>query len=178
MADGAGSNGDAAGPLVGKEAGEAAAPGAGGWSGLTRCPLARLDPARCGASRTGTARTSRGPAGPLTRPHSVSRPTVERLIRENGHIFTEAQCKVCSALLISESQRLAHYQVGKGEPPASTPAPGSARHRAGFSLLSPEQETRQQGETVPVHPRRGGGCPGEEDEAGGEAGERRPDQYL
>lgn len=30
MADGAGSNGDAAGPLVGKEAGEAAAPGAGG----------------------------------------------------------------------------------------------------------------------------------------------------
>ncbi|NXC30463.1 ZN346 protein, partial [Campylorhamphus procurvoides] len=35
----------------------------------------------------------------------------ERLIRENGHIFTEAQCKVCSALLISESQRLAHYQV-------------------------------------------------------------------
>lgn len=47
MADGAGSNGDAAGPLVGKEAGEAAAPGAGGWSGPTRCPLARLDPARC-----------------------------------------------------------------------------------------------------------------------------------
>ncbi|RMB96635.1 hypothetical protein DUI87_26700 [Hirundo rustica rustica] len=58
MADGAGSNGDAAGPLVGKEA-------------------------------------------------------VERLIRENGHIFTEAQCKVCSALLISESQRLAHYQSKK-----------------------------------------------------------------
>ncbi|NXA82762.1 ZN346 protein, partial [Thryothorus ludovicianus] len=40
-------------------------------------------------------------------------PTVERLIRENGHIFTEAQCKVCSALLISESQRLAHYQSKK-----------------------------------------------------------------
>ncbi|NXK90907.1 ZN346 protein, partial [Formicarius rufipectus] len=37
----------------------------------------------------------------------------ERLIRENGHIFTEAQCKVCSALLISESQRLAHYQSKK-----------------------------------------------------------------
>lgn len=36
MADGAGSNGDAAGPLVGKEAGEAAGPGAGGWSGPTR----------------------------------------------------------------------------------------------------------------------------------------------
>lgn len=44
---------------------------------------------------------------------------VERLIRENGHIFTEAQCKVCSALLISESQRLAHYQVGGGEPAAA-----------------------------------------------------------
>ncbi|XP_035415473.1 zinc finger protein 346 isoform X1 [Cygnus atratus] len=40
----------------------------------------------------------------------VGREAVERLIRENGHIFTEAQCKVCSALLISESQRLAHYQ--------------------------------------------------------------------
>ncbi|NXN92050.1 ZN346 protein, partial [Rhinopomastus cyanomelas] len=37
----------------------------------------------------------------------------ERLIRENGHLFTEAQCKVCSALLISESQRLAHYQSKK-----------------------------------------------------------------
>ncbi|KAK2542641.1 Znf346 [Columba guinea] len=58
MADGAGSNGDAAGLPVGKEA-------------------------------------------------------VARLIRENGHIFTEAQCKVCSALLISESQRLAHYQSKK-----------------------------------------------------------------
>ncbi|KAM4892452.1 zinc finger protein 346 isoform 3-T3 [Sylvia borin] len=34
----------------------------------------------------------------------------------------------------------------------------------------PEQETRQQGETIPIHPRRGGGCPGEEDETGGEAG--------
>ncbi|XP_027499163.1 zinc finger protein 346 isoform X2 [Corapipo altera] len=58
MADGAGSNGDAAGPPVGKEA-----------------------------------------AG--------------RPIRGDGHIFTEAQCKVCSALLISESQRLAHYQSKK-----------------------------------------------------------------
>lgn len=49
-------------------------------------------------------------------------PAVERLIRENGHIFTEAQCKVCSALLISESQRLAHYQVRSREPPP----PGAA----------------------------------------------------
>ncbi|XP_021265813.1 zinc finger protein 346 [Numida meleagris] len=43
----------------------------------------------------------------------VGKEAVERLIRENGHIFTEAQCKVCSALLISESQRLAHYQSKK-----------------------------------------------------------------
>lgn len=50
-----------------------------------------------------------------------SLPSVDRLIRENGHIFTEAQCKVCSALLISESQRLAHYQVGSGEPPPPGP---------------------------------------------------------
>lgn len=37
--------------------------------------------------------------------------TVDRMIRENSHIFTDAQCKVCSAMLISESQKLAHYQV-------------------------------------------------------------------
>lgn len=53
---------------------------------------------------------------------------MDRLIRENGHIFTEAQCKVCSALLISESQRLAHYQVGSGEPP-----PPAAGHRGVLS---------------------------------------------
>nr|XP_013806679.1 PREDICTED: zinc finger protein 346 isoform X4 [Apteryx mantelli mantelli] len=35
------------------------------------------------------------------------------MIRENSHIFTDAQCKVCSALLISESQKLAHYQSKK-----------------------------------------------------------------
>nr|XP_009663936.1 PREDICTED: zinc finger protein 346 isoform X2 [Struthio camelus australis] len=39
--------------------------------------------------------------------------TVDRMIRENSHIFTDAQCKVCSALLISESQKLAHYQSKK-----------------------------------------------------------------
>lgn len=60
---------------------------------------------------------------------------MERLIRENGHIFTEAQCKVCSALLISESQRLAHYQVGKGEPPASAPAQPRARPRTERGFL-------------------------------------------
>lgn len=58
------------------------------------------------------------------------RPAVARLIRENGHIFTEAQCKVCSALLISESQRLAHYQVGSGEPP-QPPGAGLGGVRSG-----------------------------------------------
>nr|XP_005282321.1 zinc finger protein 346 isoform X2 [Chrysemys picta bellii] len=38
---------------------------------------------------------------------------VDRMIRENSHIFTDAQCKVCSAVLISESQKLAHYQSKK-----------------------------------------------------------------
>lgn len=37
--------------------------------------------------------------------------TVDQLIKENSHIFTDTQCKVCSAVLISESQKLAHYQV-------------------------------------------------------------------
>lgn len=37
--------------------------------------------------------------------------TVDRMIKENSHIFTDTQCKVCSAVLISESQKLAHYQV-------------------------------------------------------------------
>ncbi|XP_044883443.1 zinc finger protein 346 isoform X7 [Mauremys mutica] len=40
-------------------------------------------------------------------------PLVDRMIRENSHIFTDAQCKVCSAVLISESQKLAHYQSKK-----------------------------------------------------------------
>lgn len=28
-------------------------------------------------------------------------------------LFTESYCKVCSAQLISESQRVAHYEVGR-----------------------------------------------------------------
>ncbi|XP_067160805.1 zinc finger protein 346 isoform X1 [Apteryx mantelli] len=43
----------------------------------------------------------------------VGKEAVDRMIRENSHIFTDAQCKVCSALLISESQKLAHYQSKK-----------------------------------------------------------------
>ncbi|OXB80998.1 UNVERIFIED_CONTAM: hypothetical protein H355_006081 [Colinus virginianus] len=54
-----------------------------------------------------------GSNGDASAAAAAGREAVERLIRENGHIFTEAQCKVCSALLISESQRLAHYQSKK-----------------------------------------------------------------
>uniref|UniRef100_A0A8D0GLD9 Zinc finger protein 346 n=1 Tax=Sphenodon punctatus TaxID=8508 RepID=A0A8D0GLD9_SPHPU len=43
----------------------------------------------------------------------VGKEAVDRLIRENNHLFTDAQCKVCSAVLISESQKLAHYQSKK-----------------------------------------------------------------
>lgn len=37
--------------------------------------------------------------------------TVDKLIKENSDLFSDAQCKVCSAVLISDSQKLAHYQV-------------------------------------------------------------------
>uniref|UniRef100_A0A8C8S2K1 Zinc finger protein 346 n=2 Tax=Pelusios castaneus TaxID=367368 RepID=A0A8C8S2K1_9SAUR len=43
----------------------------------------------------------------------VGKEAVDRMIRENSHIFTDTQCKVCSAVLISESQKLAHYQSKK-----------------------------------------------------------------
>ncbi|EQB78229.1 zinc finger protein 346 [Camelus ferus] len=35
---------------------------------------------------------------------------VEHMIQKNQCLFTNTQCKVCCALLISESQKLAHYQ--------------------------------------------------------------------
>lgn len=38
---------------------------------------------------------------------------VNRLIRENSQLFSDGHCKVCSAVLISESQKLAHYQSRK-----------------------------------------------------------------
>ncbi|XP_018407895.1 PREDICTED: zinc finger protein 346 [Nanorana parkeri] len=38
---------------------------------------------------------------------------VNRLIQENSHLFSDGHCKVCSAVLISESQKLAHYQSRK-----------------------------------------------------------------
>ena len=36
-------------------------------------------------------------------------------------LFTDSYCKVCSAQLISESQRVAHYEVRTGLPPRSFP---------------------------------------------------------
>ncbi|KAK1161291.1 zinc finger protein 346-like [Acipenser oxyrinchus oxyrinchus] len=38
---------------------------------------------------------------------------VNKMIRENSDIFSDSHCKVCSAVLISESQKLAHYQSMK-----------------------------------------------------------------
>ncbi|KAM9312637.1 zinc finger protein 346 [Gastrophryne carolinensis] len=38
---------------------------------------------------------------------------VNRLISENSELFSDTHCKVCSAVLISESQKLAHYQSKK-----------------------------------------------------------------
>ncbi|XP_016130466.1 zinc finger protein 346-like [Sinocyclocheilus grahami] len=35
---------------------------------------------------------------------------VNRMIKEHSDLFSDSQCKVCSAVLISESQKLAHYQ--------------------------------------------------------------------
>nr|XP_045009378.1 zinc finger protein 346 isoform X3 [Jaculus jaculus] len=40
----------------------------------------------------------------------VGRKEVEHMIQKNQCLFTNTQCKVCCALLISESQKLAHYQ--------------------------------------------------------------------
>ncbi|EHB11360.1 Zinc finger protein 346 [Heterocephalus glaber] len=44
---------------------------------------------------------------------------VEHMIQKNQCLFTNTQCKVCCALLISESQKLAHYQGFFSFPPSS-----------------------------------------------------------
>ncbi|XP_068133161.1 zinc finger protein 346 isoform X2 [Hyperolius riggenbachi] len=43
----------------------------------------------------------------------VGKEAVNRLISENSTLFSDDNCKVCSAQLISESQKLAHYQSKK-----------------------------------------------------------------
>ncbi|XP_027265625.1 zinc finger protein 346 isoform X4 [Cricetulus griseus] len=43
----------------------------------------------------------------------AGREEVEYMIQKNQCLFTSTQCKVCCAMLISESQKLAHYQSKK-----------------------------------------------------------------
>ncbi|XP_060053199.1 zinc finger protein 346 isoform X2 [Erinaceus europaeus] len=43
----------------------------------------------------------------------MGREEVEHMIQKNQCLFTNTQCKVCCAMLISESQKLAHYQSKK-----------------------------------------------------------------
>ncbi|XP_076024535.1 zinc finger protein 346 isoform X2 [Genypterus blacodes] len=38
---------------------------------------------------------------------------VNKMIKDHGDLFSDSQCKVCSAVLISESQKLTHYQSKK-----------------------------------------------------------------
>ncbi|XP_026183296.1 zinc finger protein 346 isoform X2 [Mastacembelus armatus] len=38
---------------------------------------------------------------------------VNKMIKEYGDLFSDSQCKVCNAVLISESQKLTHYQSKK-----------------------------------------------------------------
>uniref|UniRef100_A0A3Q2Z9H7 Zinc finger protein 346 n=1 Tax=Hippocampus comes TaxID=109280 RepID=A0A3Q2Z9H7_HIPCM len=38
---------------------------------------------------------------------------VNQMIKEHGNLFTDSLCSVCNAVLISESQKLAHYQSKK-----------------------------------------------------------------
>ena len=54
---------------------------------------------------------------------SVS-PAVNKMIKEHGDLFSDSQCKVCSAALISESQKLTHYQVSASWFPAAVLIPG------------------------------------------------------
>uniref|UniRef100_A0A2K5QGR7 Zinc finger protein 346 n=1 Tax=Cebus imitator TaxID=2715852 RepID=A0A2K5QGR7_CEBIM len=50
----------------------------------------------------------------LSETHSLCCGTpLEHMIQKNECLFTNTQCKVCCALLISESQKLAHYQSKK-----------------------------------------------------------------
>ncbi|XP_055498878.1 zinc finger matrin-type protein 4-like isoform X1 [Leucoraja erinacea] len=44
---------------------------------------------------------------------STGNGAVQKIIEGNSELFTDTHCKVCNAVLISESQRLAHYQSKK-----------------------------------------------------------------
>uniref|UniRef100_A0A8C2LZ16 Zinc finger protein 346 n=1 Tax=Cricetulus griseus TaxID=10029 RepID=A0A8C2LZ16_CRIGR len=45
----------------------------------------------------------------------AGREEVEYMIQKNQCLFTSTQCKVCCAMLISESQKLAHYQSSRSK---------------------------------------------------------------
>ncbi|XP_037679102.1 zinc finger protein 346 isoform X14 [Choloepus didactylus] len=83
-------------------------PGPNRWGGRKSAALPKLQdsgphPHRLGGPQTLPRQTrSRG----LTE-------EVEHMIQKNQCLFTNTQCKVCCALLISESQKLAHYQSKK-----------------------------------------------------------------
>ncbi|XP_069755034.1 zinc finger protein 346-like [Narcine bancroftii] len=44
---------------------------------------------------------------------SIDNGAVQKIIEGNSELFTDTHCKVCNAVLISDSQRLAHYQSKK-----------------------------------------------------------------
>nr|XP_028574294.1 zinc finger protein 346 isoform X3 [Podarcis muralis] len=79
-------------------------------AGSTRVPGERRVPrGRRRGDKMADEADSNGDASALP----VGKEAVDRMIKENSHIFTDAHCKVCSAVLISESQKLAHYQSKK-----------------------------------------------------------------
>uniref|UniRef100_UPI00398E5C8A zinc finger matrin-type protein 4-like n=1 Tax=Pristiophorus japonicus TaxID=55135 RepID=UPI00398E5C8A len=53
------------------------------------------------------------PAGAGAGDSSTGNGAVQKIIEGNSELFTDTHCKVCNAVLISESQRLAHYQSKK-----------------------------------------------------------------
>lgn len=38
---------------------------------------------------------------------------VNKMIEQHSDLFSDTQCKICSAVLISTSQKLTHYQVSE-----------------------------------------------------------------
>ncbi|XP_059506788.1 zinc finger protein 346-like isoform X1 [Stegostoma tigrinum] len=64
-------------------------------------------PAGAGDTSTGNG------AGKKGEREEEERTKVQKIIEGNSELFTDTHCKVCNAVLISESQRLAHYQSKK-----------------------------------------------------------------
>ncbi|XP_055969104.1 zinc finger protein 346 [Sorex fumeus] len=82
--------------------------GDGGGGGPAEAPGdPEPDGPRCDRERARCLREAASAALP------VGKKEVENMIQKNQCLFTNTQCKVCCALLISESQKLAHYQSKK-----------------------------------------------------------------